>query len=170
MRVVTKILTSSLVAKLGLSVVLGLVASTASAQNGQAMNASRSQTCMGLTVELSSLERTGPGDVTARFMMRNITNDDMAMFVYYGGANGKNTFLIDDSGAEWPKKRMAGNGNRRQALMAGINTRYSLVFHIAEGGGDARVFQLIEWVQLLPLTGFGEKGWCKFQFADVPLG
>ena len=165
----TKQLSPKNMTRLGLGLTLGMLATATSAQNGQGMGASQTQTCKGLTIELTSLQRTGPGDVTAQFMMRNMKNDDMAMFVYYGGANGKNTFLIDDSGTEWPKKRMDGNGNHRQALMAGVNTRYRLVFHLSEGGGDARVFQLIEWVQLLPLTGMGEIGWCKFQFSNVAL-
>lgn len=125
--------------------------------------------CQGVEVQLNRITRTGPGDITADLMLRNTNNDDMAMFVYYGGANGKNTFLIDDSGGEWPKKRIDGNGNHRQAIMAGVPTRYSLIFHKAAGGQDARSFQVILWVQLLPLTGIGEVGWCKFQFPNVPL-
>jgi hypothetical protein len=129
-----------------------------------------SQTCRGLKVSLVSLVRSGPGDVTAHFMLLNTTNDDMATFVYYGGANGKNTFLIDDSGTEWPKKRgVDGNGNRRQALIAGTNTKYDLIFHVSTGGQDARTFQVITYFQLLPLSGMGELGWCNIKFPNVPL-
>ena len=127
------------------------------------------QSCKGLQVGLTSLDRTGPGDVTAQFFLQNQNNDDMAIFVYYGGSNGKNTFLIDDSGSEWPKKRMDGNGNHRQAVMAGVKTKYSLVFHKASGGQEAKSFQVIVWAQLLPLTGMGETGWCKYQFSNVSL-
>jgi hypothetical protein len=135
----------------------------------QAAAQERPQTCLGLEASLVSLSRTGPGDVTADFSVRNIKNDDMAMMLYYGGANGRNTFLIDDSGTEWPKKRVDGNGNHRRALMAGVNTKFSLVFHVAMGGQDARTFQVVLWPQLLPLSGMGELGFCKFQFRDVPL-
>ncbi len=137
----------------------------ASAADG---DGARVQDCKGVSVELVSLAHTAPGDVTAEFQLLNTSNDDLAMFVYYNGANGKNTFLIDDSGTEWPKKRQDGNGNHRQALMAGVKTKYKLVFHVASGGNDAKTFQVVEWAQLLPLTGRGEVGWCKFQFKDVP--
>jgi hypothetical protein len=132
----------------------------------------RSQTCGGLEINVVSLTRTGPGDVTADFLLRNTKNDDMGMFVYYGGSNGRNTFLIDDSGTEWPKKRIDGNGNHRQALLAGVKTKYRLIFHVASGGQDARVFQLNAWVQLLPLVGMARpdtSGWCQFKFAGLPL-
>ena len=127
------------------------------------------QGCKGLQAQLNTLARTGPGDVTADLVLENTNNDDMATVVYYGGANGKNTFLIDDSGSEWPKKRIDGNGNHRQALMTGVRTRYSLTFHRVSGGQDARLFQVVIWAQLLPLAGMGEIGWCKFQYRDVPL-
>jgi hypothetical protein len=130
---------------------------------------SRSQTCSGLKVSLVSLVRTGPGDVTASYLLFNTKNDDMATFVYYGGAAGKNTFLIDDSGSEWPKKKVSGNGNYRQALIAGVNTKYQIIFHIASGGQDARSFQVITYFQLLPLAGIGEFGWCSVKFPNVPL-
>lgn len=149
-------------ARLTLTAALVLFGSPALAQ-GEA------QSCKGLEVELTSLARTGPGDVTAQFVLQNQNNDDMAIFVYYGGSNGRNTFLIDDSGDEWPKKRIDGNGNHRKALMAGVKTKYSLVFHKAAGGQDAKTFQVFVWAQLLPLTGMGENGWCKYQFANVAL-
>jgi hypothetical protein len=132
--------------------------------------AAQSQTCKGLQVTLVSLARTGPGDITASYLLRNTTNDDMATFVYYGGANGRNTFLIDDTGMEWPKKRgVDGNGNHRQPLIAGANTKYQLIFHVSSGGQDAKTFQVITYFQLLPLSGMGEIGWCNIKFPNVPL-
>jgi hypothetical protein len=132
------------------------------------------QMCGGIQIKLNSLQRVGLGDVAANFELLNTNNDDMAMFAYYGGANGHNTFLVDDSGTEWPKKRADGNGNHRQPLIAGVKTKYNLVFHLSAGGQDARVFQVILEAQLLPLTGMvpssRQFGWCKYQFRNVSLG
>jgi len=148
-----------------LIVVSAMMPAKASAQG-------ETHTCGGVDVTLVSLSRTGPGDVTANFTILNKNNDDLGTFTYYGGANGRNTFLIDDSGTEWPKKRGDGNGNRRQALIAGVKTKYSLIFHVSTGGQDAKTFQLISWFQILPLVGIAKPdvgGWCNYKFNNVPL-
>ena len=127
------------------------------------------QTCAGVEVDIVSIKKTGPGDVTALFTLKNTSNEDRAMFTYSSGANGRNTFLIDNSGVEWDRKKLDGNGNHRQPLLMGVKANYALIFHLAEGGQDAKSFTAQFYPQILPLSGRGEVGWCDLKFRDVPL-
>lgn len=143
-----------------------LVSSVALAQSGAE---NRTQDCKGISVELVSVKRTGQGDITAEFQLQNGNNDDRATFANYGRANGNNTYLIDNTGTEWPKKKAEGNGNRRQALMAGIRTKYKLTFHLTAGGNDATSVNVIYAPHILPLKGVGTFGYCNLKFANISL-
>lgn len=127
------------------------------------------QNCKGVVVELLSLKRSGPGDVVVEFFMQNTNNDDRATFFYYGGAGGNNTFLIDNQGNEWRKKKVGGNGNIRKALMGGVRTKHSLIFHIEAGGSDVSSFTVVLAPQILPLKGIGSYGFCNLKYPDMAL-
>ncbi len=146
-----------------------LVSFTAAAQTNTSVKSGGTQDCKGISYELVSLKRSDEAEVTAEFSVQNNNNEDRATFVYYGGARGKNTFLVDDAGNEWPKKKVSGNGNKRQALIAGVKVKYKLIFSIESGGQDATLFSVILNPHILPLSGMGNYGFCSLKFANVPL-
>jgi hypothetical protein len=145
---------------------------------GSAVNAQSSNvaTCDGrLQLEVLSLKREGPGKIVGEFQYENLSNFTARIAVYYGGANGRDTYLVSNTGDKWPKIKayQGGGGTNKQIFMPGVKTKSTMRFSIVSGGNDATSFHIVNWTQLLAEQGMtlgtDKGGWCKFELRDVPL-
>jgi hypothetical protein len=143
--------------------------------SAQTASAPLSAVCDGrLKLEVVSLTREGPGTVAMTVTYENLSNLNMRMGVYSGGANGRDTFLVSDTGEMWMKQkaRHGGGDTRGIVYVPGVKMKVTMRFQIRTGGQDAKSFQLTNWLQLLAekgMTGPGEGGWCKMEVRSIPL-
>lgn len=125
-------------------------------------------------MEVNSLKLEGRGTVVMDATYENLGNHNMRMAVYYGGASGKNTYLVSDTGEMWPKvkKYKGGGGTHGIVFIPGIKMKVKMKFKIRSGGQDARSFYLTNWVNFLSekgMTGPDEYGWCKIEIPNLQL-
>lgn len=133
-------------------------------------------TCDGrFQLEVLSLKREGPGKIVGVFQYENLSNFSARLAVYYGGANGRDTYLISNTGEKWPKIKAyrGGGGTDGQVFMPGVKTKSTMRFSVVTGGNDATSFHVVNWTHLLAEQGMtlgtDKGGWCKFEIRDIPL-
>lgn len=127
-----------------------------------------------LRMEVQSLKQDGPGTLVMTATYENLTNLNMRLAVYSGGARGRDTFLVSDTGETWPKVKnyKGGGGTQKIVFIPGVKMKTTTKFQIRAGGQDAKEFNLTNWTHLLAekgMTGPDEGGWCKFEIRGLLL-
>ena len=129
-----------------------------------------------LVMEVHTARRADRGSIDIEVEYLNLSNLDLRLAAYSGGANGRDTFLVDDTGEKWPMlgRRGGGGGNvEGKIFLPDVRTKVTYRFQLVTGGQGARVVNLTNWVQLLSPTGTslggGFGGFCKLEIRDIPL-
>jgi hypothetical protein len=160
------------IAKISMLTALILHATAAVSQNA---SEPLSAVCDGrLRLEVNSLVREGPGVVAMAVTYENLSNLNMRLGVYSGGANGRDTFLVSDNGEMWMKRKARHGGGTTGGIVyvPGLKMKVTMRFEIRTGGQEAKSFHLTNWLQLLAekgMTGPREGGWCKMEIRSIPL-
>ena len=134
-------------------------------------------TCSGrMRMEVLSAKRVDRGTIEIETEYLNLSNLDARLGVYYGGANGHDTFVVDNSGETWPlQKSYQGGGKNVQGKMfqPDVKTKVTYRFRLVSGGAEATKVNLTNWIHLLSPTGTslggGFGGFCKLEVRGIPL-
>jgi hypothetical protein len=131
--------------------------------------------CTGiLEMNVVSLEYTGPGKLVLIVEYENTSNQDYRLAVYDGGANGRDTFLVDNEGVRWVNDRPTRQALSRQVFLHGMKTKVTYQFAQVSGGNDVKSVAFVNWLHLLKPTGMslgqaGYGGFCKFDVRDIEV-
>lgn len=121
-----------------------------------------------LRLQVTDLQRRGPGVVEITVHYENLTNAELRSDIH--PRYGKATYLVDEEGAKWELTNVQGE----RLLMPGIRSRTLLVFQRAIGGQAAQRFVLSNPVLIQVARGgalAGLNGWCEFRVRDLrPTG
>jgi hypothetical protein len=119
-----------------------------------------------LHVYVVSTKKTG-GTVSLSLLYENAANVAYRIAQYHGGANGRNTILVDNNGDQW---EMASNDLGGKQFMPHVKTRVNLNFTRATGGNDATTFTLVGYAQILDVAGATlDADWVKLTISGIPV-
>ena len=124
-----------------------------------------------LRVEVAAVKKTGyKVDLTLTY--ENLTNVDHRMAIYNGGANGKDTMLIDSEGETWEMLKAYKGGAKGPAgkiFIPGVKVKVPITFVKETGNIDVEKFSLISHVHILASSGVTSKPhWTKVTIKDIP--
>lgn len=131
--------------------------------------------CTGIfEMNVVSLQYTGPGKLLLVVEYENMSNQDYRLAVYNGGANGKDTVLVDNEGVRWDNDRATRQALSRQIFLPGVKTKVIYQFAQVTGGNDVKSGNFSNWIHLLKPSGMslgqpGYGGFCKFDVRDIEV-
>jgi hypothetical protein len=114
------------------------------------------------------------GRITLTIEYENLMHVDRRYAVYNGGANGRDTLLLDDNGNTWEmlkRYKGGGEGMRRKLFRPGKPVKVTLIFSKESGDISANTFDLVNWVHILsPVGATSDPKWVKVEIAGIPVG
>ncbi|HTG32262.1 MAG TPA: hypothetical protein VLB76_04975 [Thermoanaerobaculia bacterium] len=160
-----------------LFVLLSLSSAVASTKDGDSSAAAPQEEALVfveegyLRVEVVSVKKTGyKVDLTLTY--ENLTNVDHRMAIYNGGANGKDTMLIDSEGEKWEMLKAYKGGTKGPAgkiFVPSLKVKVPITFVKETGNLDVEKFTLINHVHILASSGATSKPhWTKVTIKDIP--
>lgn len=124
-----------------------------------------------LRVRVVSVKRTG-NKIDLTLTYENLTNVDHRMAIYNGGANGRDTMLIDNEGDTWEMLKGYKGGAKGPAdkiFLPGMEVKVPITFVKETGSLDATSFTLINHVHIVASAGAtSNPHWSKVIIKDIP--
>ena len=145
-----------------LLILLYLGAASAGAQATPSGPEERSFSDDHIRITVLSAKKTG-GTISLVATYENFSNSDCRINFYNGGANGRNTILVDSNGEQW---EMSDHTERGKQLLSSGSIRVSLTFTKPVGDVSASSFSLVNYIQMLP--EHGDETWIKATISDIP--